>query len=345
MNDLPLVTVVMPVRNEGPFLAPCLEAVLSQDYPGQLLEVIVADGMSTDATRDIIRQFQSRHATVELIDNPGRIVPTGLNAAIQRARGEIIVRVDGHCVIAPDYVRRCVEHLRNDGVDGVGGPVETVGETGLARVIAVAMGSTFGVGGSAFRTVHDRTTLADTIPFPAYTRAVILRAGPYDEELVRNQDDEYNYRLRKMGARLLLAADVRSVYYSRSSWRALWRQYFDYGYWKIRVMQKHPRQMRPRQFAPALLVGGLLLSLALSPWVTASFWILVTLAGAYLVANACASWATAGRQWSLLARLPLTFAILHFSYGGGFLVGLAHFWNRWGDGQTRVHPPEPQVSP
>jgi succinoglycan biosynthesis protein ExoA len=326
-EQFPLVSVVMPVRNEAHFIVRSLGCVLAQDYPADRLEIIVADGESTDETAAIIRQLQTAHAQLRLIQNPGRIAPTGLNA-----RGSIVVRVDGHCEIAPDYVRRCVEHLQRGGVDGVGGPLETIGENRLAQAIAAAMSSTFGVGNSAFRTLKERTLLTDTIAFPAYTRAIIERAGPYDEELVRNQDDEYNYRLRKLGARLLLAADVRSRYFSRSSLRSLWRQYFQYGYWKVRVWQKHPRQMSLRQFIPPVFVLTLGLGLLLSPWLALP---LVLLSACYLIANLLASCLTARRtRWLYLPLLPIIFATLHLSYGAGFLSGLMLFARRWGTPQA-----------
>ena len=167
------------------------------------------------------------------------------------------MRVDGHCEIASDYVRRCVEHLRRGEADGVGGSIETIGATPPSRAIALAMSSRFGVGNSAFRTERAATHLVDTVPFPAYTREMMRRAGPFDEELVRNQDDEFNFRIRELGGRILMAADVRSRYESRGSLRSLARQYFQYGYWKVRVMQKHPRQMSARHFVPAAFVSAL----------------------------------------------------------------------------------------
>ncbi len=223
----PFVSVIMPVRNEADFLADSLGAVLAQDYPPDRMEVFVADGMSTDGTREMVAELAARHPqrSISIVDNPGRIVAKGLNAALAVATGEIVVRIDGHCRIAPDYVSRCVDHICRDDVDGVGGSINTVATTPVGRVIAAVMSSPFGVGGSAFRTVTDRTMLVDTVPFPAYTRRAIEVAGPFDEELVRNQDDEYNYRLRKLGARILLAGDVTSDYYSRTSLRSLWRQY------------------------------------------------------------------------------------------------------------------------
>jgi succinoglycan biosynthesis protein ExoA len=326
-----LVSVIMPVRNEEPFIRSSLDAVLAQDYPRGRIEVIVADGMSTDRTRAIVRSLQATHRQLFLIDNPGQIVPTGLNAAIAKAKGDVIIRIDGHCKVAPDYVRRCVEHLERDRVDAVGGPIETVGETPTARVIAAATSSMFGVGGSAFRTTSDITGFSDTVPFPAYTRAIIQRAGPYDEELVRNQDDEYNYRLRKLGAKVLLASDVRSVYFSRSSLKLLWRQYFQYGYWKVRVMQKHPKQMSFRHFVPAAFVAILGAALLAAPFVMIGDYIFVAVAGSYIAATALATFlAGKGVPPGLLPLLPGAFATIHLAYGVGFIAGLVKFRNRWG---------------
>jgi hypothetical protein len=230
-----------------------------------------------------------------------------------------------------------VGHLQREGVDGVGGVLDTVGETYLAKVIAAAMSTPFGVGNSAFRTTPDKTMFTDTVAFPAYTRAAVEKAGPYDEELVRNQDDEYNYRLRKLGAKILLADDVHSRYYSRSSLRSLWRQYFQYGYFKVRVLQKHALQMMPRQFVPPLFVTVLLLSVAAAPFTPVGRYALAAIAGLYAAANVGASVLTARKQgWKLFPLLPVAFAAIHLSYGFGFLRGLARFWNRWGEDKQRT---------
>ena len=330
MTDLPFVTLIMPVRNEGGFLARSLDAVLAQNYPSDRIEVIVADGMSTDNTRAIVQSLQAQHPNLQLIDNPLKIAPTGLNAALRgQIKGEIIIRVDGHCEIARDYVSQCVRHLTQENIDGVGGPIETIGHSYAARAIALAMSLPFGVGGSAFRTVKDRAMFVETVAFPAYTRQAIKRAGLFDEELIRNQDDEYNYRLRERGGRLLLSPDIRSRYYSRSSLRSLWRQYFQYGYWKVRVMQKHPRQMRVRQFIPSLFVAALFLSLLLIPLSIAAGWMFALVAGSYVLANLGACMAAVKGHWRLLPLLPVVFATLHLAYGLGFLSGLVGFWNRW----------------
>ena len=343
----------MPVRDEAGYIQRSLAAVLSQDYPPERMELIIANGMSTDGTRQRIASLLDSGAPfpVTLIDNPGLIVPTGLNAALRRARGDILIRVDGHCQVAPDYVSKCVDHLLLQGVAGVGGPIETVGETYIARIVALAMSSPFGVGGSAFRTLRPQeiragAQLVDTIAFPAYTRRAVELAGLYDEELVRNQDDEYNYRLRRLGERLLLAADVRSKYYSRASLASLWRQYFQYGFWKVRVLQKHTWQMKFRQFVPPSFVAGLLLALLLALFIPAARILLALILAAYLLADLFASlWTAARRGWRTLPLLPLVYPIIHLSYGLGFLVGLIRFAHRWGDRQGRVPSWSGQAAP
>jgi succinoglycan biosynthesis protein ExoA len=332
----PFVSVIMPVRNEAAFIERSVGSVACQDYPHDRMEILIADGMSDDATREIVSSLQQRHPNVKLIDNPAKIVAAGLNAALRQAKGEIIVRIDGHCEVAPDYVRQCVWHLLHTQVDAVGGPIETIGDSLTARVIAVAMSSRFGVGGSAFRIPNSGTQFTDTVAFPAYTRSVLDRGGPFDEELVRNQDDEYNYRLRKLGVKILLASDIRSRYYSRATLAKLGSQYLQYGYWKVRVMQKHPRQMQPRQFVPPLFVVALSAGLLLMPIFPMAGYATALIASLYAIAAIAASIHSARKsEWQLLPLLPIAFAILHLAYGLGFLIGLVKFCNRWDENQRQ----------
>jgi succinoglycan biosynthesis protein ExoA len=339
-GSLPLVSVVLPVRNEAAFIVRSLGAVLGQDYPHELMEVLLVDGMSSDGTREKAMGAAARVPSIafRILDNPRRIAPTALNVGVLEARGDVVVRVDGHCEVAPDYVSRCIETLAATGAAGVGGPIETVGETSVARAIAAAMSSRFGVGDSGFRTGTSVRRETDTVAFPAYPRVVLDKSGPFDEELVRNQDDEYNYRLRERGGRIVLDPAIRSRYWSRASLRSLWRQYLQYGYWKVRVMQKHPRQMRPRQLVPALFVGTLLaLGVAAPVWHPAT-WALAVVGAGYLAATLTASFfVAAGSGWSQLVLLPAVFAALHFGYGLGFLGGLVRFMGRWG-GRAETEP-------
>lgn len=341
MTNKPFVSIIVPIRNEANYIASCLNSILEQDYPADRIEILVADGMSTDHTRAIVRDFQNRHSNIHLVNNPNLIVPTAMNVAMTFARGDVIIRVDGHCIIAPNYIRNCVAHLAAGNVDGVGGPMETIGETALSETIAVAMSSRFGVGNSAFRTETGTTKLVDTIPFPAYSREIVERAGYYDEELVRNQDDEYNYRIRELGGKLLLADNVRSTYYSRDSLGKLWKQYFQYGLYKVRVFQKHPHQMSLRQFVPPAFVAALILFSIMALIVNTGLVLLGFVAASYLGANLLASLLTAARKgWRHFALLPVMFGILHVSYGAGFLAGLVIFMNRWLDKTGNV--PQPQ---
>mgnify|MGYP000856275101 FL=1 len=333
----PFVSVLIPIRNEGNYISQCLQAVTRQDYPSDLFEILISDGLSTDNTRSLVADWMKNDSRIRLFDNPKQIVPTGMNILIPKAKGEILIRVDGHCVIAKNYISNCVRHLEEEDVDGVGGPMRSIGEDLISQVTALAMSSKFGVGNSSFRTETGQTKLADTVPFPAYTRAIIEKVGLYDEELVRNQDDEYNYRIREAGGKILLAEDVSSEYYSRGSLKKLWKQYFQYGFWKVRVLQKHPRQMSLRQFIPLGFVLALILTLFLSFLVPWGWKALLALLAAYLLANLSASIMTAsGQGFKKLLLLPLAFAIIHLSYGLGFLVGLFKFWNRWGDKAGKV---------
>ncbi len=333
-REFPLVSVIMPVRNEAAYIKRSLNAVLGQSYPQEKLEVIIADGISTDDTRKIIAELaQTSAIPIKIVENSGKIAPTGLNTAIRHAGGEIIVRVDGHCEIHSDYVQNCVRYLAADEAEGVGGPLETIGETFAAQAIALAMSSGFGVGGSAFRTVRNRKLYVDTVAFPGYTRKIIEEVGFFNEELVRNQDDEYNYRLRNLGGRILLAPDIRAKYYSRGTLTSLWKQYFQYGFWKVRVMQIHPRQMSLRQFIPAVFVLSLVLSILTALFLTSFGWIIFAgISGLYLFANLFSSIKLAVQSgFQYLFILPICFSILHFSYGLGFLIGLFYFINRWNE--------------
>jgi len=329
-SAMPFVSIILPVRNEAAFIERGLASVLRQTYPSDRMEVIVADGMSTDDTREKILDLAAgSQVPVSIVDNVKKIAPTGLNRAIERAVGDVIIRVDGHCEIEPDYVANCVELLQSGRAEGVGGPIDTVGETPRAAAISMAMSSSFGVGGSAFRTVNDREMFTDTVAFPGYTRKIVDQAGPFNEELVRNQDDEYNFRIRKLGGRILLSPMIRSRYYSRSTFASLWKQYFQYGYWKVRVLQMHPKQMSLRQFVPFTFVSTIIL-LALTALFSSIGRVTLTGAiGTYLAANLIASVLVAGSRVWAIPYLMLSFSILHTAYGSGSLFGLVAFRDRW----------------
>jgi glycosyltransferase involved in cell wall biosynthesis len=330
---LPVVTVIMPIRNEEGFIARSLGAIVAQDYPADLLHILVVDGMSDDATRSVVQQMidantaqnAAARPTIRLLDNPARIVPTAFNIGLQHAEGDVIVRVDGHCEIAPDYVRRCVEALDQTGADNVGGLMRAVGQGAEAEAIALATSSPFGVGGARFHYATEAGWV-DTVYLGAYRREVFERIGGFDEELVRNQDDEFNFRLTQAGGKIWLDPAIKSLYYSRASLLRLWRQYYQYGFYKVRVMQKRGGVASWRHLVPGAFVLSLVGSLALALLLRKPLLGLGVL-GPYALANAAASLKTAQGNRVLLRWLPLVFFTLHTAYGIGFLAGLWH-WTR-----------------
>ena len=320
----PSVTIILPIRNERQYIEQCLKGVLTQDYPQDKIEVLVVDGMSTDGTREIVTAFAARDSRLRLLDNPQCIVPTALNRGIEAGQGAVIIRVDGHAVIAPDYVRRCIDALDRVKADCVGGAIRTVGMTLVARAIALAQSSPFGVGNAAFR-YTTRPQYVDTLAFGAYRREVFDQIGLFDEDLVRNQDDEFNFRLLRNGGKIWLDPSIRSDYFSRSSLRGLWRQYLEYGFWKVRVIQKHGRPASWRHLVPPAFVLALLGSIALDVSFDSVAYTLFVIVP-YLLVSLVVSGRVAERNgWRYFSILPFAFGIMHFAYGLGFLLGMVRF--------------------
>lgn len=336
--NIPSVSILLPIRNEEPYIQNTLATVLAQDYVDAQIEILVIDGMSSDHTREIVVEIQKNHPerAIRLLDNPQKIVSTGLNIGLRQAKGEVIIRVDGHCEIAADYVRQCVNLLMETDADNVGGRMTAIASSPFGGAVAVATSTPFGVGGARFH-YAEAEEWVDTVYLGAWHKSIFDRTGYFDEELVRDQDDEFNYRLRSYGGKVLLSPSIQSIYYTRSTARSLWRQYFQYGFWKVRVLQKHPAQMRPRQFVPFLFVLSLIGSGALGIFSVWGKWLLAGILGAYLVANLAASvWTASKKGWRYLGSLPFVFTILHLSYGFGFLAGLIRFIRRWGDKVGKV---------
>lgn len=335
MNYVPFVSICLPVRNERDFIEKTIACIEAQTYPSEKLECIVVDGCSTDGTREYIeRALPALQLRWVLLDNPNHIVPTAMNIAVRQASGDVIIRVDGHTLISPTYVDECVNILISENADNVGGCMNAISKQYVGQCIAFATSSRFGIGNALFH-FSQSNAWVDTVYMGAWRREVFHRIGLFDEELVRNQDDEFNYRLRADGGNILLAPSIKSKYYSRSTLLSLFKQYFQYGYWKVRVLQKHPRQMQWRQFVPVAFVSAVLGTAALFAYAVS--WPFIFVASAYLCANIAASVIVAARRGiRYLPLLPVVFATLHISYGAGFLVGLFRFIHRWGDRKGKV---------
>ena len=315
----PLVSVIVPVRNEERTGARCLGALLAQDYPAPRTEILIVDGRSDDRTREIVR----RHPHVRLLDNPRRHAAPALNVGTAAARGEIVARVDGHAIVPPDFLSRCVAALaRRPDVECVSGALVTIGRTRTGEAIAAAMSSPAGVGTARFRTGAAGECLVDTVAFPVYRRATLARLGPYDEELVRNQDDEFNLRLTRRGGRILLLPELRVVYFCQDTLRGLARQYAQYGFWKVRVIRKHGAPASWRHLVPATLVAALLGALVVALAVPALRPVALLLPVAYVAAVAATGAWLGRRRDASAVRIAAALATLHLAYGAGFWVGL-----------------------
>jgi glycosyltransferase involved in cell wall biosynthesis len=321
----PAVTVVIPCRNEERHIERCLRDVLAFEVPPGGFEVLVVDGMSSDGTRAIVARIAGEDSRVRLVDNPAGSTPRGLNIGIGAARGEIIARVDAHTEYAPDYLKECLAVLEETGADNVGGPALTHATTYLQRAIAAAYHSRFAVGNGVFhQPLYEGP--ADTVPYGCYRRARLVDLGLFDEELTRNQDDELNFRLIRSGGRIWQSPRIRSWYRPRSSLRTLFRQYWQYGYWKVRVMQKHGAPASLRHLVPGSFAGTLVVLALTAPVLSPSRVALGLLLATYGSALLGASVVTAARAgWGLLPALPAVFACYHLSYGLGFLVGIWDF--------------------
>ncbi len=326
------ITIVVACRNERKHIRALLDSLLAQDMNGLTWEAIVADGMSDDGTREILSEYAARHPQLRFVDNPRRIVSPGLNAAIRAARGSIVLRMDAHTSYAPDYCRRCVAELERTGADNVGGPARTRTEGTRARAFAAAYHSRFSTGAR----FHDENYEGwiDTVPYGCWRKETLERLGLFDENLVRNQDDELNLRLIRSGGRIWQSPSIMSWYSPRATLRALFLQYFQYGFWKAAVVRKHRlpgswRHLVPVAFvlAHAVLPAACLVAAVLKPdlfFAAAGLWLALILA--YGAANLAASVAAARESgWETLPYLPAVFTVYHFSWGLGFLAGFRWF--------------------
>jgi GT2 family glycosyltransferase len=324
----PLVTVIVPCRNEQRWMATCLQSILDNDYPHDHLEILVADGMSDDGTRSVVESFAARFPQLRLVSNDKKITPTGLNLGIAAARGTVIVRMDAHVEYPRNYISSLVALLEESGADNVGGVCHTLpaNDSPIARAVALGMSHPLGVGNSHFRIGAAENRWVDTVPFGCYRREVFDRIGPFDEELVRNQDDELNLRLIKHGGRILLSPQIVCKYYARDSLPKLWRMYYQYGYFKPLVVRKLGGVMTARQLLPPLFVLCLIVTALAAPWSRIGLVVFAAIAGSYLLAIAAVAMTSLGRLGpAAAAALFAVFPTLHFSYGCGYFRGALEF--------------------
>lgn len=325
LRPLPSVSVIIPALNEERYIVACIEAFLAQDYPHDAMELIVADGGSTDATRALVADLAARpgpRPSIRLIDNPGRTTAAGLNAGAAVAAGDILVIFGAHAKPASDFVAESVAALRATGAAAAGGPIETRGEGRLPAAIAAALSHPFGVGDARFRYATGAGEV-DTVAFAAYRRECFDLVGGFDLTRDRGEDDHFNWRIRDAGGRLWLTPAIRSVYYARGDFRSLGRQYLAYGRAKGRALAEEPRSLRPRHLAPAsTVVAGTVLAL-LGLRFTPARLMLGLGAGAYGLLAAISARQAARRSPGTPTGLTmLAFPVIHAAYGAGTFAGV-----------------------
>ncbi len=322
MTPFPFVTVGMPCLNEESYIEPCIRCVQSQDYPADRMEILVADGGSTDRTLEIIERLAAEDPRIRVIPNPGRVQAAGMNEIIGAARGEVIVRLDVHGEYASSYVRKCIEVLERTGADNVGGAARARSRTWFQRALSAALDSPLGVGGSRYRSASNEG-FVDTVFNGAFRRSVFDRVGLYDPGAITNEDAELNQRILQSGGKIYLSREIEAWYYPRDTITGLARQYFKYGRGRARTLLKHKTLPTPRPLGPFLLVvsgAALLATSAIQPFTPIAF-------GLY--ASACGlEAARVGRKagWKYVPVVWSIFPVMHVAHGLGMGTGLLHYW-------------------
>jgi len=324
---MPKVSVIVPCYNEETTIGLLLEAVYQQTFPKKDMEVVIADGMSSDRTREKVTEFSKAYPEliIVLVDNPRRIIPAALNCAINASHGEIIVRLDAHSMPSTDYVERCVRELLANRAENVGGiwKIQPGKDHWIAKSISLAASHPLGVGDALYRYATE-AQYVDTVPFGAFRRELFDQIGLFDETLLTNEDYELNTRIRKSGGRVWLDPMIQSVYFSRSSLSDLGKQYFRYGYWKWHMLRRYPETLRWRQALPPAFVLSTVALFLLAPFFKICLILLEIVLLVYGLTLVIASWSIANQESDirLLVGIPLAIVTMHYCWGSGFLWSL-----------------------
>jgi glycosyltransferase involved in cell wall biosynthesis len=337
MSALPFVSVIIPCLNEKSFIGKCLDSIIAQDYPKDKLEILVVDGMSEDGTRGIVERYANRYPFIKPLDNPKKITPAGLNIGIQNAKGEIIVRMDAHSSYEKDYISKCIKYLNEYNADNVGGVWITVPRNNsfIAKAIAYSLSHPFGVGNAHYRIGQAKEpTWVDTVPYGCYYKEVFKKIGLFDETLPRNEDIDFNSRLRKAGGKILLVPEIVMYYYARSTFNSFLIHNFANGITITNRLKLNRIIFSWRHLVPLVFVSSLVGSSGLwgllsflSSWGSLGllgFLSFVLIVGLYTLCNIYFSTKIALRERDLryFFIMPIIFVALHIAYGLGSVYGL-----------------------
>ena len=328
-----MISFILPIRNEAKLISKTVNSILNQKFNDRRFEIIISDGESNDGTKQIIEKLGKKHKEIKVINNPEKISASGFNKALTICTGDIIIRVDGHVILDENYLENYYAVIKKVDADCIGGKTIHVGLGLIGKSISLAQSSKFGVGGALFRENVKIGTYVDTLAFGVYKRELFQEFNGYDEELKKNQDDEFNFRIIQNDKKIWLDPSILSYYFTRNSYIKLFAQYFQYGFFKVRVMQKRRGIASWRHIVP----GGFCLSLIFSViifLIKKELMFLVSLFFVYSFTNLIATvfeFLRKPKHILSVLMLPLTFFILHISYGIGFLCGSFYFLDKWGD--------------
>ncbi len=322
------VSVIVPVLNEEKYINGCLDSLLKQDYPKENLEIILVDGNSNDKTVDIIKEYTQKYSFIKLVSNPQKTVQYAMNIGIKNSSGKYIVRMDAHAEYSSDYISKCIEYLKKTKAANVGGTTVVRGKSFTQKVIAAAYHSPFALGGSKHYD-ENYEGYADTVAWGAFEREYLLKIGMYDEKLPRSEDDDLNFRIIERGDKIFVTPKIKSIYYPRDSFLKLFKQYFEYGKWKVAVIKKHHKPSRIAHLVPMMFVLFLIFGMILSFFGSFFKFAYLSVLSFYVLINLIFSFKNK-YTWDFLSKTGLFVAhlVIHVSYGLGFLSGIFKFL-RW----------------
>jgi glycosyltransferase involved in cell wall biosynthesis len=327
-ESFPLVSIIISSRNEEKFIGKCLDSIVGQVYPKEKLELLVVDGMSRDKTREIVKEYSQIYSFIKLLENPMKVTPFAMNIGIRSSHGEVVILVNAHSILEKNFLHNSIDYLKKTDADAVGGMLQSINEGSslIAKAIPITTDSIFGAGGKRYRSRLDEGFVKDTLPYCAYRKEVIEKIGLIDEELIRDQDEEFNYRILKNGGKIYYTPKIRSYLFIRPSLKKLWKQHFQYGYFKPLVLKKIGGILTWRQTIPSLFVSSMVITGILSFFMREALWCFLFISGLYITINLIFSSILSVRKgFQLFPFITVSFATLHISYGIGYVKGIFDF--------------------
>lgn len=320
-----IVSIVIPILNEEKYIDKCINSVLNQDYPKEHLEVVLVDGDSEDNTVKIINLYIEKYPFIKVFNNPEKTVQYALNIGVKGAVGKYIVRMDAHAEYSNDYVSKCIEYLEETKAQNVGGPMIAKGKNNVQQVVSAAYHSPFALGGGKFH-IEGFEGYADTVFLGSFKRQYLLDIGLYDERLPRSEDDDLNFRISESGGKIYITPKIKSIYYPRDSYKSLFKQYYEYGVWKVAVIKKHKKPARISHLIPMLFVLYLVSFGILSFFFKPVFYTFISILSLYVILDAYFSFSNKYiNSFKNHFKLMYVHFLLHLSYGFGFWQGIFKF--------------------